>query len=104
MSINDNHLKISVSSLNDSNNDSVTRYEGPLTTEDASSSRDLNNQLNNSISFVSTSSESSRVEICVYGNDIRLENPIKIGKCFSFLYFKGFPLFTVGPECKNYFF
>ena len=87
MSNNDHHLKISEASLQDLNNDSTIRFEGQNTTEDGSSQRNLNNKLRNSISFVSTSSENTRIAISVYGNDIKIENPLKIGKCFSFLYF-----------------
>jgi len=103
MSNKDSNLKIADTCLNDLNNDSNIRYEGPLTTEDVTSSRNLNNPLNNSISFVSTSSDSARIAISVYGNDIKMENPLKIGKCFSFLYFNGYPIITIGPECKNFY-
>lgn len=102
MSNKDHQLKISETTLSDLNHDYGTRYEGPLTTnEDVTSSRNLNNNSNNSISFVSTSSENTRIAISVYGNDIKMDNPIKIGKCFSFMYFKGFPIITLGPECNN---
>jgi hypothetical protein len=86
-----------------SHNDTNIRYEVFSTTEDGSSNsqRNLKNDLNNSISFVSTSSENTRISVTVYGNDIKLNSPLKIGNCYSFLYYKGFPIITLGPECKN---
>lgn len=95
-SINDN------SNLESSQNDTNMniKYEGALTTEDENSQRNLRKDLNNSISFVSTSSENVRISVSVFGNDIKVERPLKIGKCFAFLYFKGFPIITLGPECK----
>ena len=100
MSNNDQQLEI-FQSVNDSSNmesqiESNIRYEGALTTEDGNSQRNLNN----SISIVSTINENTRISVSVYGNDIKLENPLKIGKCYSFLYFRGLPLITLGPECK----
>ena len=77
MSNKDKHLKVSDTTLSDLNNGYGARYDGPLTTnEDVASSRNLNNHLNNSISFVSTSSENSRIAISVYGNDLKMENPV----------------------------
>jgi hypothetical protein len=101
-SINDTSTISNTTSSNIDNNDSNIRYqyEGPLTTEDGNSERNLKNDLNNSISFVSTSTENTRISITVYGNDVKLKNPLKIGKCFTFLYYKGLPIITLGPECK----
>lgn len=89
------HFKISETSLSNLSNETAIRYDGPITTEEGSSHRNLNN----SISFISTSSENSRIAISVYGNDIKIDSPLKIGMCYSFLYFRGFPLITLGPEC-----
>lgn len=98
-----NFNPVSDSSNLESNNDTNIRYDNTLTTEDGNSQRNLRNDLNNSISFVSTSSENTRISVTVYGNDVKMESPLKIGKCFAFLYFKGFPVITLGPECKKIF-
>ena len=98
---NEQEIKI-FQTINESSNmesqieSSNVRYEGALTTEEGNSQRNLNN----SISFVSTSSENARISVQVYGNDIKIENPLKIGKCYSLLYYRGLPVITIGPECK----
>jgi hypothetical protein len=99
-SINDT-LNITNTTLSNNDTNLQYRYEGPLTTEDGNSERNLKNDLNNSISFVSTSTENTRISISVYGNDVKLRSPLKIGKCYSFLYYKGLPIITLGPECKK---
>jgi hypothetical protein len=36
----------------------------------------------------------------VYGNDIKIENPKKLGKTFAFLYFRKHPIIVIGPDCN----
>ena len=99
---NNEHMKLADNSVMDISNDSNIRFESSIISdENNASDRNLNVKINDSISCVNTSSENLRIAVSVYGNDIRIENPFKIGKCFSFLYFKGYPVITVGPECKN---
>ena len=94
------HVKISENSVNDTSNDTNFKYDHPVLTDENVTNRNLNNNnINNSISFVSTTSENTRISISVYGNDIKVQNPFKIGKCFSLIYFKGLPIITFGPEC-----
>ena len=37
----------------------------------------------------------------LYGNNIKIKNPKKIGKMWAFLYYKGNPLIVIGPNCKK---
>ena len=37
----------------------------------------------------------------LYGNNIKMKNPKKIGKMWAFLYYKGNPLIVIGPNCKK---
>jgi len=93
-------------SINDTSiNCSTIRY-GPINTDENCSQRNLNNfdkNLNNAFSLVSTNTETNNnIGISVYGSDIKLKAPLKLGKTFSFFYINGFPLFIIGPQC-NYF-
>lgn len=36
----------------------------------------------------------------LYGNNIDIINPRKIGNMWAFLYYKDKPLIVIGPECK----
>lgn len=36
----------------------------------------------------------------LYGNDINILQPRKIGKVWAFLYYKDYPLIVIGPGCK----
>jgi hypothetical protein len=36
----------------------------------------------------------------VYGVNIKIKNPWRIGKVFAFCYFKNHPLIVIGPDCK----
>ena len=37
----------------------------------------------------------------VYGNDIKRKYPCKMGKVFTFLYYKSNPVIVIGPDCKK---
>ena len=37
----------------------------------------------------------------LFGNDIKIINPKKIGNVYAFLYFKDYPLIIIGPDCKK---
>jgi len=39
--------------------------------------------------------------LLLYGNNIKMKNPKKIGKMWAFLYYKGNPLIVIGPNCKK---
>lgn len=36
----------------------------------------------------------------VFGASIDIHNPRKIGSLYAFCYIKGFPIITIGPDCK----
>ncbi len=38
----------------------------------------------------------------IYGSDIRIKSPYKMGKLYTFLFFKGEPIFVIGPTCNYY--
>lgn len=37
---------------------------------------------------------------CVYGNDLRVKNPCKMGGLFTLLFYRDQPLICIGPQCK----
>lgn len=37
---------------------------------------------------------------CVYGNDLRIKNPCKMGGLFTLLFYRDQPLLCIGPQCK----
>jgi hypothetical protein len=83
------------------------KHVGPLSTEESeNSSRDFGNQLQNvEVSLTTSSSNSSRegstkVVLSVYGNDLRIKQPSKLGNVYSFLFVNGDPLIILGPQCK----
>lgn len=91
------------SSINEiSMNNSTIRY-GPVFTDENCSQRNLNklNNSHNSLTLVSTNTESStNISISVYGSNIKIKKPIKMGKTFSFFYVNDYPWFIIGPQCK----
>jgi hypothetical protein len=40
------------------------------------------------------------VNISVFGNDISLKSPTKMGLLYTFLFLNEEPLITIGPQCK----
>jgi hypothetical protein len=40
-----------------------------------------------------------KIEIQVFGSDIRNKSPFRIGNVYGFIYCKESPLFTLGPNC-----
>jgi hypothetical protein len=41
------------------------------------------------------------VKITVFGNDLKVISPKKMGSLLTFFYIKEQPLITIGPQCKN---
>ncbi len=39
----------------------------------------------------------------LYGNDINIERPKKLGKLRALLYIKDYPLIIIGPHCNQFF-
>jgi hypothetical protein len=37
----------------------------------------------------------------LYNRDYTIKNQAFIGSCFAFFYYKGDPIITIGPHCKN---
>lgn len=81
---------------------------GPLITDDSEiSSRDYGNisqlqnvEVNLTTSSSSSSQGSSKLVLTVYGNDLRIKQPSKLGNVYSFLFINGNPLIILGPQCK----
>lgn len=81
---------------------------GPLITDDSEiSSRDYGNisqlqnvEVNLTTSSSSSSHGSSKLVLTVYGNDLRIKQPSKLGNVYSFLFINGNPLIILGPQCK----
>ncbi len=58
------------------------------------------NQLSLNISSVSSSSSNVKLSLTVYGNDLRIKNPYKLGNVYSFLFINGNPKVILGPQCN----
>jgi hypothetical protein len=87
-------------------------YEGPVatdTTEDHSSSRfEKNNVLamegsleSSNMSTSNHNTSISKLDLSVYGNELSLKNPRRIGGVYAFLYRNGHPLIVIGPQCMK---
>jgi hypothetical protein len=61
--------------------------------------KEIDNQLSFNIGNVQTTS-SVKLTLSVYGNDLRIKYPYKMGNVFSFLFFHGDPKIIIGPQCK----
>jgi hypothetical protein len=47
-----------------------------------------------------TTSEIKQEEkIIVYGNDLKIQKPSKMGNCFTYWYINGQPRIVIGPQC-----
>jgi hypothetical protein len=89
-STNNSHIQTELSTMNDSSNKN--------TIEDESLENDINYDLANPI----IKEEISNFRFSpLYGNNINVLNPKKIGKLYSFLYINNKPLIVIGSECKN---
>lgn len=51
-------------------------------------------------SILNLIARSKKLIINVYGNDIQIKSPFKIGNVFSFCYINNMPLIIIGPQCK----
>jgi len=63
-------------------------------------SKELDNQL--SFNFSNINSTTVKLSLSVYGNDIRIRSPFKMGNVYSFLFCNGHPRIILGPQCKLY--
>lgn len=65
----------------------------------SSSNKKINNNSSIVISPKIRQREITSVDL-VYGTSIDIYNPMNIGAIKAFLYIKGFPIITIGPDCK----
>lgn len=77
-----------------------TKHSGPFSTEGELSARDDENQISMHLGDVNTTG--MKVRLSVYGNDLRIKFPTKMGNVFSFLFWNGDPKIIIGPQCKIY--
>lgn len=47
----------------------------------------------------STGDERPSTDLRVFGNDIKIKYPTKMGNLYTFVFIRGQPLITIGPEC-----
>ncbi len=47
-------------------------------------------------------SEKTNEKFKVFGTDLRVKSPNKMGKLITFFFVNGEPLFVIGPQCKTY--
>ena len=46
------------------------------------------------------SKKSEKIDIIVFGNDISISNPRKMGSLYTFFFINGEPFITIGPQCN----
>lgn len=76
-------------------------YHSAVQTETNDSERSLDKTT--CIDIIDTSlsdSKPKKIVIQVYGSDIRNKTPFKMGNIYGFFYYKGYPLLTLGVNCK----
>ena len=56
------------------------------------------NQISFNIGNVNTTTV--KISLSVYGNDLRIKYPFKMGNVFSLLFYHGNPKIIIGPQCK----
>ena len=39
----------------------------------------------------------------IYGNDVNIKNPKKLGNLRAFLYINDYPLIVIGPNCNKFY-
>lgn len=87
--------------------DDGVKYHHPLPSESLdSSARQYDNkigmsQILESISTVPTSLQSEKLELTVYGSNLKAKSPSRLGNLYTFLYVRGQPLIAIGPQCKE---
>jgi hypothetical protein len=95
----DNKLNISLETLDDKDiNSSSTMF--------ASENHTLNNSNNNLSLMLDEKTDIEKPDEYtydekVYGNEIKEKQPWKMGKVFTFFYYKSHPMIVIGPDCKN---
>jgi hypothetical protein len=47
-------------------------------------------------------SEKINEKFRVFGTDLRVKSPYRMGKLITFFYINGEPLFVIGPQCKTH--
>lgn len=85
---------------NDITRDSI-HYENPLPT-DSLDFQSSNRSRDHDSNILSMSQGNTRLTISVYGNDLRMKNPYRMGNVITFIFFNGHPLVVLGPQCKQY--
>ena len=78
------------------------KYMKALTTDPGDESLFSENQKKNSNKFPEnalTIKQTNNV-IYVFGNDIRIKSPFRVGNAFTFCFINRKPLFFIGPNCK----
>ena len=76
---------------------------GPFPTDLDSSSRIEDNQISMNVEEVNVSHQTDnniKLVLSVYGNDLRVKYPTKMGNVYSFIFVNGQPLIILGPQCK----
>jgi hypothetical protein len=94
----DNKLNISLETLDEKD----TNVSSNLF---ASENHTLNSSINNLSLMIDEKTDIEKQDEYlydekVYGNEIKQKYPCKMGKVFTFLYYKSHPLIVIGPDCK----
>lgn len=71
-----------------------------------SSKASLNTTDTSMLNFENADSNDKKLDLIskskdtIYGNDINIKNPFKLGNSYAFLYVKNQPLIIIGPHCN----
>lgn len=74
------------------------KYEGALNDSHDDTNTDRDNQII-TIGNVNSSRYGGKLTLTVYGNDLRIKYPHKMGNVFTFGFCNGEPCVVLGPQC-----
>jgi hypothetical protein len=77
----------------------IKKYTKALTTEPTDDTILQDNIYKSSLTSPRVPNIFSKNTVFVFGNDIRIKSPFRVGNTFSFCYINRKPLFMIGPNC-----
>lgn len=77
----------------------IKKYTKALTTEPIDDTILQDNIYKSPLSSSRVPNIFSKNIVSVFGNDIRIKSPFKVGNTYSFCYINRKPLFMIGPNC-----
>lgn len=84
-----------------SNNDFTTesiQYDTALPIDSVSDYHNSSRSIDSNV--IQMAQGNTQLSICVYGNDLRIKNPLRMGNVITFLFVNGHPSIALGPQCN----